>query len=124
MRWRDIICEGGMSDLAQILDDFRKLSGAKVSIDPDRNAVLVDFVLHGQPGRMRMIKRPEGGDVHRAFRRKVFAAATASNRGQPPETWEQAVRLVSGNARPRAIRILTNPATWKIDGLSYAGFRF
>lgn len=126
MRWREIVKEGGMSDLAMILDDLKEIKTAKVSLDPQSNTVYLDFVLNGEPGKMRVVQRPMGtrDETHREFRKKVFAAARAENRGRAPGNWEQAVQMASGPSRPMALKILTNPKNWKLDGLSHGGFKF
>jgi hypothetical protein len=124
MRLRDVLRES-MGELAAMLDDIRSLPGAKVSLDPKTNTIYVDFVMHGEPGMMKLKARPEGStaDTDKRYRSRVYAAAVSSLKGQKPSSFNAAVKAVSGIVRNNALKILTNPTNWQIEKFRYAGLR-
>lgn len=121
MRFRQIINEASMSDLATLLDEVRELEGAKVDIDPATGRVYFDFMLHGERGRMRMSLKRTGSydEMLATFRKKVFAAARSENHGESPGSMKKAQQLITGTVRPNAIKILTNPQFFQVDRVSY-----
>lgn len=122
MRWHEIINER-MAEFAALVDEVRALGTAKADPDPFSHSVILHFVLHGEPGLLRVSLRPQGhrDETNRVFRARIYAAAMAVGRGTRPRTFDEALSMIRGRVGPRAIKILTAPETWRVEKLRWAG---
>jgi hypothetical protein len=110
--------EARMSDVAHTVDDILDLTSMTASVDFDAETVVMRFMLYNIPGRITFRPRPSI-----KFRSRVYAAAVAMNNGVRP-TWKAVPNLVSGPLKPQAIKILTNPAGWRVVHLQYDSIKF
>jgi hypothetical protein len=117
MKYSEIIKEMlSMSELDDLRTEIRSLQSVVCSIDKDdqrKNQIWIIFELHGHKGYMVF----ESIDT-KSYNKKIWAAAR-SQLGKEPKSWTSALNTVKGNIRNNAIKILTNPESWKVVDFKY-----
>ena len=136
---KDIITEGGMSDIAALLDDVInrvKVVGSANAMPQDYiNQIGLRFQLYdndptpcvayweiiGDPGSTR-----EGET--RKFEKRIISAAISANpslRNSPRLTYQQAKSVLGQRSVGRkAIATLTNPQHWKLVSVEQGGLKW
>ena len=117
MKYREILNETSMSDVATFMQQIHDLQSAQVDFDIPKERIYLNFVIDGERGSMRLSPKPESSkeQTSKKFRSRLYAAAIAVLGGKKPRSWQSALNTVRGTIRTNAVRILTNPKEWYIE---------
>jgi hypothetical protein len=123
MRWKEIVNEASMSDVAALMQNLKAIRSANADYDLDNQQVTLRFNIDGEHGIITLSPK-SSADQTKKFRSKLYAAAMAMMKGKHPKSWESMMNAIKGTIYNRAIRILTNTSEWKIDSLRYDNINF
>jgi hypothetical protein len=113
-----------MSDIAEFWKLFQQVETASVEWDLAKDMLFIGFNLHGHHGTMRLRMRSKGNPqkTAKAFRSRLFAAATAKSGGERPRNWKLALKILIGSIRGRALALLTDTSVFELVRLRWRDY--
>lgn len=109
MRYHDIITEGRMKEIALLLSDLNDLGTAKATPSVQYGFIILHFTIDGETGHIVIRPKGTGEAAFKTLRQRIYAAAIATMGGKRPNSFDDAVKTITGTIGKQAIRILTNP---------------